>query len=202
MLGKNRGSPAAKGKYIKQLFILTHNAYFHREITYNRVKNYEYVNFYLISKEDNKSSIKCCTRRNPDVLTEEINYNPIQNSYAALWEEFKSATAPILLMSVIRRILEYYFLQLCGYEGTTLRNRILTEHKDKFIIVGENGKEDYTRYQMAHAMLSYISANMVGINDGLNFVDDCVDIEQTKETFRLIFEWMGQLQHYDMMMGN
>lgn len=136
------------------------------------------------------------------MLTEEINYNPIQNSYAALWEEFKSATAPILLMSVIRRILEYYFLQLCGYEGTTLRNRILTEHKDKFIIVGENGKEDYTRYQMAHAMLSYISANMVGINDGLNFVDDCVDIEQTKETFRLIFEWMGQLQHYDMMMGN
>lgn len=195
------GNPTAKGNYIKQIFILTHNAYFHREITYNRVKNYQYVNFYLISKVDNKSSIKCCTKPNPDALTEEINYNPVQNSYAALWEEYKVINAPIPLMNVIRRILEYYFLQLCGYDGVTLRTRILTENKDKFIKTDENGKEDYTQYQMAHAMLSYISANSVGINDGINFVDDCVNVEQTKETFRLVFTLMEQKQHYDMMMG-
>ena len=98
-------------------------------------------------------------------------------------------------MNVIRRILEYYFLQLCGYDGVTLRTRILTENKDKFIKTDENGKEDYTQYQMAHAMLSYISANSVGINDGINFVDDCVDVEQTKETFRLVFTLMEQKQH-------
>ncbi len=196
------GSPVASGRYIKQIFILTHNAYFHREITYNRVKCFEYVNFYLISKVDNKSSIRCCTRPNPKVMTECENFNPVQNSYAALWEEYKTVNSPIPLMNVIRRILEYYFLQLCGYEGATLRNVILTEHKNEFITVDENGKEDYTRYQMAHAMLSYISANSVGINDGINFVDDCVDVEQTKETFRLIFVWMKQQQHYDMMMGN
>ncbi len=196
------GSPVASGRYIKQIFILTHNAYFHREITYNRVKCFEYVNFYLISKVDNKSSIRCCTRPNPKVMTESENFNPVQNSYAALWEEYKTVNSPIPLMNVIRRILEYYFLQLCGYEGATLRNVILTEHKNEFITVDENGKEDYTRYQMAHAMLSYISANSVGINDGINFVDDCVDVEQTKETFRLIFVWMKQQQHYDMMMGN
>lgn len=110
--------------------------------------------------------------------------------------------APIPLMNVIRRILEYYFLQLCGYDGVTLRSRILTDNKDKFIKVDETGKEDYTLYQMAHAMLSYISANSVGLNDGINFVDDCVDVEQTKETFRMIFTLMEQKQHYDMMMGN
>ena len=55
---------------------------------------------------------------------------------------------------------------------------------------------------MAHAMLSYICANSVGINDGINFVDDCVDVDQTKETFRLVFALMEQKQHYDMMMGN
>lgn len=189
-------------RYIKQIFVLTHNAYFHREITYNQVKNYQYVNFYLISKVDNKSSIKCCTKPNPSVLTEEINYNPVQNSYAALWEEYKEINAPIPLMNVMRRILEYYFLQLCGYDGVTLRKRILTDNKEKFISTDENGREDYTQYQMANAMLSYISANSVGINDGINFVDDCVDVEQTKDTFRLIFTLMEQKQHYDMMMGN
>lgn len=196
------GDPVNKDNSIKQIFILTHNAYFHREVTYNRVKNYEYVNFYLISKVDNHSMIRCCTKRNPDVLTEEINYNPVQNSYAALWEEYKELTGPIPLMNVIRRILEYYFLQLCGYEGANLRQRILIENKDKFITVGEDGREDYTQYQLAHAMLSYISANSVGINDGINFVDDCIDGDQMKDTFHQVFVLMGQQQHYDMMMGN
>ena len=196
------GDPVAKADYIKQIFILTHNAYFHREITYNQVKNYLFVNFYLISKIDNKSSIKLCTKVNPEIMTEEINYNPVQNSYAALWEEYKEINAPIPLMNVIRRILEYYFLQLCGYDGVTLRKRILIDNKDKFITTDANGKEDYTQYQMAHAMLSYICANSVGINDGINFVDDCVDVDQTKETFRLVFVLMEQKQHYDMMMGN
>lgn len=196
------GDPVATGRYIKQIFILTHNAYFHREITYNRVRDYQFVNFYLITKVDNKSSIRSCVKKNPEVLTEEINYNPVQNSYAALWEEYKVVNTPIPLMNVIRRILEYYFLQLCGYDGATLRQRILKDNKDKFITKDESGNEDYTQYQMASAMLSYISANSVGINDGINFVDDCVDIEQTKETFKMVFSLMNQEQHYEMMMGS
>ena len=196
------GDPVATGRYIKQIFILTHNAYFHREITYNRVRDYQFVNFYLITKVDNKSSIRNCVKKNPEVLTEEINYNPVQNSYAALWEEYKVVNTPIPLMNVIRRILEYYFLQLCGYDGATLRQRILKDNKDKFITKDESGNEDYTQYQMASAMLSYICANSVGINDGINFVDDCVDIEQTKETFKMVFTLMNQEQHYEMMMGS
>ena len=196
------GDPVASDRYIKQIFILTHNAYFHREITYNRVRDYQFVNFYLITKVDNKSGIRICVKKNPDVLTEKINYNPVQNSYAALWEEYRDVTTPIPLMNVIRRILEYYFLQLCGYDGATLRQRILKDNKDKFIKRDESGKEDYTQYQMVSAMLSYINANSVGINDGINFVDDCVDIEQTKETFRMVFVLMNQEQHYEMMMGS
>lgn len=196
------GNPVASGRYIKQIFILTHNAYFHREITYNRVRDYQFVNFYLITKVDNRSGIRICVKKNPDVLTEEINCNPVQNSYAALWEEYRDVTTPIPLMNVIRRILEYYFLQLCGYDGATLRQRILKDNKDKFIKRDESGKEDYTQYQMASAMLSYINANSVGINDGINFVDDCVDIEQTKETFKMVFALMNQEQHYEMMMGS
>lgn len=196
------GDPVATGRYIKQIFILTHNAYFHREITYNRVRDYQFVNFYLITKVDNKSSIRSCVKKNLEKQTEKINYNPVQNSYAALWEEYKVVDTPIPLMNVIRRILEYYFLQLCGYDGATLRQRILKDNKEKFITKDESGNENYTQYQMASAMLSYISANSVGINDGINFVDDCVDIERTKETFKMVFTLMNQEQHYEMMMGS
>lgn len=115
------GDTATKADYIKQIFILVHNAYSHREITYNQVKNYLFVNFYLISKVDNKSSIKLCKKVNPEIMTEETNYNPVQNSYVAFWEEYKEISAPIPLMNVIRRILDYYILQLCGYDGVTLR---------------------------------------------------------------------------------
>lgn len=87
-------------------------------------------------------------------------------------------------------------------DGATLRKRILIDNKEKFIVTDAAVKENFTQYQMAHAMLSYISANSVGINDGINFVDDCVDVDQTKETFRLVFTLMEQKQHYDMMMGN
>ncbi len=190
-----------QGNFIKQIFILTHNAYFHREVTYNQVKHYQYVNFYLIKKADNKSSIKLFEDRNPDSPTEMININPVKNSYAALWEEYKTTTAAIPLMNIIRRILEYYFLQLCGYDGETIRQCILKKNKNKFISLDENGKEDCTQYQMVSAMLSYISANSIGMNDGLNYVEDCVDVEQCKETFKMIFTLMNQEQHYKMMMG-
>lgn len=191
-----------KDRYIKQLFILTHNTYFHQEITYDRVKDYQFVNFYLISKNDNKSSIRLCEKQNPEIPSEMMNYNPVQNSYAALWEEYKTLEAPIPLMNVIRRILEYYFLQLCGYDGTTLRDVILKQNKEKFICTDENGNNDYSAYQLASAMLSYIQTkSSLGITDGINYVDDCVDVSQTKETFKKIFTLMDQSQHYEMMMN-
>ena len=52
------GEKPEKGDYIKQIFILTHNAYFHREVTVNQEKNYLRESFYLITKYDNKTVIK------------------------------------------------------------------------------------------------------------------------------------------------
>ena len=49
-------------------------------------------------------------------------------------------------------------------------------------------------------MLSYINSP-TGISDGLNYVEDCVDAEQYKAVFKLIFESLHQEQHYKMMMG-
>ena len=48
----------------------------------------------------------------------------------------------------------YPGILLCnyGYDGATLRKRILMDNKDKFITHKEDGSEDTTQYQMASAM--------------------------------------------------
>lgn len=189
-----------KGNFIKQIFILTHNAYFHREVTYPYADRYEFVSFYLVRKTDNKSSVRLCDKQDPDEPTSRVNINPVKNAYAALWEEYKEVSTVVPLMSAIRRILEYYFLQLCGYEGNKLRETILEENKDAFTH-DENGNEDSTKYDLASTMLSYIDATEHGVDDGLSYVDEGMDVGLYRETFRMIFEHMDQEQHYNMMMG-
>jgi len=189
-----------QGDYIKQIFILTHNVYFHREITYHQVNRYKSVSFFMIRKADNVSRVSLCDRESEKIPTERENYNPVQNSYAALWDEFRELKSTIPLRNVIRRILEYYFLQLCGYEGTDIRKIVLEKNKEKFIIPVESGQPDYEKYQLASAMLLYIN-NPQGISDGMNYVEDCIDAEQYKAVFKLIFEALHQEQHYNLMMG-
>lgn len=189
------------GDYIKQLFILTHNVYFHKEITHHQEKRYRSVSFYLIRKTDNVSSVSLCVRKSQRVPTEMENYNPIQNSYAALWDEYKELKTVNTLTNVIRRILEYYFIQLCGYEGNDLQKTVLEDNKERFIDYEEGKKPNYDRYHLASALLSYIDDSPAAISDGLNYVEDGTDIEQYKAVFRLIFESMHQEQHYKMMMN-
>jgi wobble nucleotide-excising tRNase len=109
-----------QGDYIKQIFILTHNVYFHREITYNQTHRFKCVSFFVVNKASNISSIKLCVRPSQKIPTENENYNPVQNSYAALWSEYREVDTVIPVLNVIRRILEYYFMQLCGYDGVSI----------------------------------------------------------------------------------
>lgn len=190
-----------EGDYIKQIFILTHNVYFHREITYNQSHRYHCVSFFVVNKTSNNSSIRLCVRPSQKIPTEHENFNPVQNSYAALWCEYREVESAISVLNVIRRILEYYFIQLCGYDGVNVRKRVLEDNKDKFFETPAEGLPDYTRYHLASAMLSYISVNSIGFCDGLNYVDDCVDTKLYKDVFKLIFEALQQEQHYYMMMG-
>jgi wobble nucleotide-excising tRNase len=195
-------NPKVPGDYIKQLFVLTHNVYFHREVTYQQVGYYNATSFYMIRKNDNISTIKLCKRQSKDVPTEEENYNPVQNSYAALWDELRDIQSTIPALNVMRRILEYYFLQLCGYEGSDLREIVLEkpENRSKFIKQVEGEKPDMTDYQLASSLLAYIN-NPNGISDGLNYVEDCEDVDAYKRVFQMIFEALGQSQHYKMMTG-
>ena len=195
-------NPKVPGDYIKQLFVLTHNVYFHREVTYQQVGYYNCTSFYMIRKNDNISTIKLCKRQNKEIPTEEENYNPVQNSYAALWDELRDIQSTIPALNVMRRILEYYFLQLCGYEGSDLREIVLEkpENRSKFIKQVEGEKPDMTDYQLASSLLAYIN-NPNGISDGLNYVEDCEDVDAYKRVFQMIFDALGQSQHYKMMTG-
>lgn len=191
----------AKGNFIKQIFILTHNAYFHREVSYSYVSKYDYASFYLIRKMNMKSSVKLCDDVNPNEPTERMNINPVKNSYAALWDEYKEVKSAVPLMNVIRRILEYYFLQLCGYEGSHLRDIVLVQAKADGRYKDENGNDCDEKFQLASAMLAYINASSIGMNDGMDFVEECLNAEECRKIFAMIFDVMGQTQHYNMMMG-
>ena len=192
---------AVDGNFIKQIFILTHNAYFHREITYSYVSKYEYVSYYLIRKLDSKSMVKLCDDVNPNIPTERMNVNPVKNSYAALWDEYKELKSAVPLMGVIRRILEYYFLQICGYESTSLRQIILIKGKADGKFKDADGNYDEEKFQLASAMLAYLNASSVCMSDGMDYVDECLNAAECRNVFEMIFESMNQKQHYDMMMG-
>ena len=170
-------------EYIKQIFVLTHNVYFHEQITYKGLATNQ-ISFFLVSKTGNVSAIKLCEE------------NPVKNSYAALWGELREVTTPISTINVIRRILEHYFMQLCGYNGANIRKMVLEEKKNRFIIDSDDSK-----YHLAKAMLYYIGATTTGAADSMFAVDDHADALKHKETFKLIFEVLGQNQHYEMMMN-
>lgn len=193
-------NPIAKGNFIKQIFILTHNAYFHREVSYSYVTKYDYASFYLIRKIGTKSTIKMFDDVDPNEPTQRVNINPVKNSYAALWDEYREVTSAVPLMNVIRRILEYYFLQLCGYEGSVLRQVILVQAKEDGRYKDADGNDDEEKFQLATAMLAYINASSIGMSDGMDFVEDCLNADECRRIFEMIFELMNQKQHYDMML--
>jgi wobble nucleotide-excising tRNase len=84
---------------IKQIFILTHNPYFHNAVSQQMLRPeeayFKKVSFFEVKKgDDNISTISApCVlkveRRDPDITHE--NYTPVQNSYSALWQEYKDA---------------------------------------------------------------------------------------------------------------
>ncbi len=197
-------NPEVSGDFIKQIFIMTHNAYFHNEITYKEVSHYTSTSFYVVRKIDNVSSIVHCVQPSIRNVGEYENYNPVQNTYYALWSElkqlYKEPRASIAIKNVSRRILDQYFLQLCGFEGADIRKIVLEDNKSKFVVEVEGSKPNYDNYNLAKSLLHYISSPS-GIGDDMFIDDECMDIETHRTAFYKIFSAMGQDQHYKMMMA-
>lgn len=188
--------------HIKQLFCLTHNPYFFKEVSYNRIMENECVAIFEIRKLDgNRSVIIECTREDERAGGGKVNYSPVKNTYDALWEEYRIATDSTSLLNVTRRILEYYYLQICGYSGDNLRADLLERNKPDFEVVQPDGSVDKADYNIAVAMIAVMNIGARGFNDGLYFDVSAIAPEQIRTVFEKVFVATGQEQHYGMMMS-
>lgn len=99
---------------IKQAFVLTHNIYFHKEVSYKRSSG----SFWIIRKKENHSEI------------EFHQHNPIQNSYELLWQEIQRDDYSVLtIRNTLRRILEHYFKILGNTDFEDIINKFDGEDK-------------------------------------------------------------------------
>jgi len=164
---------------IKQVILLTHNVYFHKEVSFidGRTSELENTKYWILRKNNSKTSIQYY----------ETN-NPIKTSYDLLWQELnnESNTSSITVQNIMRRIIEHYFKLLGKYGDDVLISKF------------ETGEEQ----EICRSLISWI-------NEGSHTIPDDLYIEQhdnTKEKylliFKRIFEEMNQREHYNMMMRN
>lgn len=163
--------------HIKQVFILTHNVYFHKEVTYNSRRQDIAMNeetFWVIRKSDPVSRI------------EKHAANPIKTSYELLWAEVRNPNrSKLTIQNTLRRILENYFKILGGLDLDCLCSKF--EGKDKLI---------------ANSLVRWMHGGSHLANDDLYQTVDDAEVEGNLRVFRAIFDKSEHLAHYKMMMGD
>lgn len=163
---------------IKQIIILTHNTYFYKNITYDLKRYQGKYSFWIINKDNNISKIKS------------YKENPIKNSYELLWQEVKQAkennASWVSLQNVMRRIIEYYFRILGGFE-----------HNDSLSECFENIEEK----RVCNSFISWFNDGSHGISDDLFVQSQDTSIETYLKVFENIFKITGHEAHYKMMIG-
>lgn len=128
-----------KSGNIKQIIILTHNVYFHKEVTYNKGKGIKKdETFWIIRKENDFSKIKLYEK------------NPVQTSYELLWREVKENPNSITIENTLRRIIENYFKMFGGISTDDILKKL--DDEDKII---------------ANSLLSWSHAGSHGVSDDL-----------------------------------
>lgn len=167
---------------IKQIFILSHNVYFFKEVSYS---------YGFTGKEKTKKKYKYFIVRKVNGLSQIQEYgynNPIKNSYELLWDNLrKKDYNDDSNLNTMRRILEQYF-HIIGNGNPNNNNKELInsfDEKDRLLV---------------KSLLSYINDCSHTIMDGLYIVPD-ENLNQTAfKVFRQIFEELGHINHYKMMM--
>ncbi|WP_343304413.1 AAA family ATPase [Chitinophaga niabensis] len=159
---------------IKQCFILTHNVYFFKEVTFkgSRDKKLSEEKYWLVQKLNNQTRI----------ISHESN--PIQTTYELLWRELDDLgnVNRVTIFNTLRRILEYYFNILGGL-------------KYEDVIKEFEGEEQI----ICKSLISWINDGSHFINDDLVVYTEPESIEKYLRVFHLIFVKMKQEEHYNMM---
>lgn len=163
--------------YIRQIFVLTHNIYFHREVTFNKRRSADKVmkdeTFWIVRKTEECSTI------------EKHETNPIKTSYELLWHEVRDPSrSPLTIQNALRRIIENYF-KIFG-------NINFDDIVDMF-----DGEEKL----ICGSLFSWINAGSHYVDDDLFVACDDQSVAKFLGVFRRIFEVSGHPAHYNMMMG-
>lgn len=163
--------------HIKQIFVLTHNVYFHKEVSYNPNRKNVAMNeetFWIV--------------RRPGLISklEKHPTNPIKTSYELLWAEVrKPERSNLAIQNTLRRILENYFKILGGIQFDELCK--LFEGREMII---------------CKSLCSWVHDGSHYAHDDLYVSIDDSMVENYLKVFRAIFIKSGHLAHYKMMMGD
>jgi wobble nucleotide-excising tRNase len=161
---------------VKQVFVVTHNIYFHKEVSFDSKRGAgcrPQETFWIVRKQDDVS-----------ILTH-YNHNPIKTSYELLWSEVRNPNRfNLTIQNTLRRILESYFKLL----GNMDRDEIVT----KF-----NGREK----QICASLFSWVNDGSHAAHDDLYVSADSGIVERYLAVFKEIFEKTNHMGHYNMMMG-
>ena len=162
---------------IDQVFILTHNVYFHKEVSFidGRNQTDSKIAFWTLHKKNEISTVQSYN-----------NKNPITTSYALLWKEVKNSDSisSVSLQNAMRRILENFF----GTIGNANLADIL-----KFF-------ESPEEQSICRSLFSWTNDGSHSIPDDLEFSEDNDSSEKYKKVFRDVFYNTHNQYHYDKMM--
>ena len=163
-------------KQIKQVFILTHNIYFHKEVSFDPKRGKEcraHETFWIVRKLNDNSVISG------------YDYNPIKTSYELLWADVRNPDrSKMTINNTLRRILENYFKLLGNLD------------KDEIVSMFD-GKDK----QICGSLFSWVNDGSHAVHDDLYISADDSMVERYLDVFKLIFEKTRHLGHYNMMMG-
>lgn len=167
---------ARAGGRVKQLFVLTHNVHFHKEVSFDRRRGEHALadeTFWTVHKRGASSTL------------ESHATNPVKTSYQLLWSELHaSRRSGMSMQHAMRRILENYFRVVGGYGADELCAHF--EGTEKAICA--------SLCAWAHEGAHYAQGDVVVA------IDDAM-IETYLRVFEGIFERMGHRKHYEMMMN-
>ncbi|HLF52912.1 AAA family ATPase [Flavobacterium sp.] len=163
---------------IKQIILLTHNVYFHKEVSFidGRTKFCGKTNFWILRKNDKVTNIQSFFME-----------NPIQSSYELMWNELKGedVKSSITVQNIMRRIIENYF-------------KLLGKYGDDDLIQKFGSKEEQ---EICRSLISWINDGSHSMPDDLFVELQDRTIENYKKVFKDIFILTNHEGHYRMMMG-
>ena len=166
--------------HIKQILVLTHNVYFHSEVTFNprrsgSGKALKDETFWAIRKIDDGPELK--------------NYesNPIKSSYKLLWSEVRKAREAdkptVTIQNTLRRILESYFGILGSIDSITIIKKF-------------EGNEQV----ICNSLFSWMNASSHNVYEDID-MNDNYTIKNHLDVFKEIFNKTGHSAHYEMMIS-